>query len=57
MAYRCIKYNGECTGCGGCREFEILECENCGDEITGDCYRDEDYDALCEQCLLELHKK
>jgi hypothetical protein len=57
MAYMCVKYGSrECTGCGGCQESNIVVCENCGDEIKGEIYTDEDYDVLCEDCLLELHR-
>ena len=33
-------------------------CEKCGDELEFDeCYADEDYNCLCEFCLLKLHRK
>jgi hypothetical protein len=57
MAYMCVKDSrAECDGCGFCGESGIVECEYCGDEIMGDSYKDDAYDMLCENCLLELHK-
>ena len=55
MAYMCIRGNGECDGCGRCREREpeyIGNCEHCSDVI----YDDEDYYdidgvLLHEDCL------
>ena len=32
-------------------------CERCGEELGEDVYADLDYDNLCEDCLLDLHRK
>lgn len=38
-------------------ESEQSRCERCGDELGEDVYDDLDYEYLCKDCLLELHKK
>jgi hypothetical protein len=56
MAYMCVKHSSwECTGCGGCLPERYI-CDNCCCEIEDEVYRDEKYNMLCEECLLELHK-
>lgn len=32
-------------------------CDKCGEELGEYVYYDLDYDNLCEDCLLELHRK
>lgn len=46
------------TGYPSWNQPKIYVCEKCGDEVEPDeCYEDENYERLCEHCLLKLHRK
>lgn len=46
------------TGYPSWNQPQTIRCEECGDDITDeDKYEDEDYEYLCERCLLARHKK
>ena len=62
-----VRMVSRCIGCSsmglpclgrGCPNYEVPEyvCDKCGYEIDSDIYTDEEYEHLCEDCLLELHK-
>ncbi len=45
------------TGYPSWGQPEIVHCCECGEEIEGDIYEDEQNVSLCEYCLLRLHRK
>ena len=46
------------TGHPSWMQPEEVFCDWCGDDISDEeVYEDEDYEYLCEDCLLKLHKK
>lgn len=58
MSMICVNGSKECTGCMACYEkVPIPICSECNREITEEVYEDEYNAALCEECLLTLHKK
>ena len=51
MAYQCILYGGECSGCGGCREDTQYYCPICGEEVDA-VYVSADGDVVgCDNCV------
>ena len=61
-----IKYENECVGCPpemGClgsscsyRDVPHFYCDDCGEEIDGEVYEDDNYEHCCLDCLLRHHK-
>ena len=47
----------ERTGYPSWNQPKTYFCDRCGEEIEGEIYEDTGYDCLCEQCVLELHRK
>ena len=46
------------TGYPSWMQPEEIYCERCGDDISDEeVYEDDEYEYLCEDCLLEIHKK
>lgn len=61
-----VKVVDECVHCGlpclgdACsnRNIRVHVCDRCEEYIdTDQIYKDEDYEELCKECLLELHEK
>lgn len=52
MAYPCIKYGGECDGCGSCQEEKEYYCPVCGEKVFETVYVSNDGDIVgCENCV------
>lgn len=63
-----IKIENDCCGCAvpgypclgdACprRNTKVYYCDECGEEIDGDVYEDEDGKHFCEDCLLDCFRK
>ena len=52
MAYPCVKYGGECDGCGSCQEEKEYYCPVCGEQVFETVYVSNDGDVVgCENCV------
>ena len=45
------------TGYSKWSQPETIYCQECGCEINGHIYEDENHEYLCEGCLLYFHRK
>jgi hypothetical protein len=45
------------TGYPSWNQYQLIYCDECGDEIEGTAYEDDRHEYLCESCLLALHEK
>lgn len=57
MSYACVKGGKLCVGCMSCYiDVPEVTCDLCSVNVGNEeYYSDEDYDVLCERCLLERH--
>ena len=52
MAYMCVRFHGECVGCGGCAGKVFGTCCQCEADIyDGDPYYDLEQGHTCEDCV------
>lgn len=58
MAYQCIKWGGECDGCGSCQEEKpVLYAYNGTEIYPGDEYYDIDGEIVDDQGLYDWARK
>lgn len=52
MAYMCIRFGGECDGCGSCQEENEYYCPICGEKVIETVYISNDGEVVgCENCI------